>query len=310
MKDLSFQLYSSMFLLFLSLRAKSKIEKPILWLCDPIMFPLVICGKGLGYKVIWDHHELPPAKFLNIPILRSIFRFAYKVSDINIHANNERMDVLENRLVQKAKNYLLMSNLPESFEPDEIRPTRLSDKFDTSRPFIYLQNSYSESRCGNEIMGALVESDINVVCAGNFSEFQEQFFSKNKSYFSKKVYSVGYISKKEMNWLLSRCLCTIILYRNSSWNQWYCDPNRLYHSMIQGTNVITGSNPTIIGALKEFEYNCAITLDGDGANQEDILQALNQIRNVDSKLNPSVKNLPLWKSYRKLLLSKLLELRF
>ena len=66
-----------------------------------------------------------------------------------------------------------------------------------------------------------------------------------------------------------------MFYKNSSPNSWYCEPNRLFQSVINKVPVVVGNNPP----LKEYveKNNCGVSVDTDGSNIDLILDGINQV---------------------------------
>lgn len=299
--DFFFQLQALVFLHTLK-------GKKILWICDPIMFPLLLLVRMSRFKLVWDHHELPPGFVLKYVLFNKLFSISYKNANLNIHANLERKSYLENKLNTKTSETMVMSNFPVSIEEQEEKPENLAIELDHSIGFIYLQNSFSDLRGVHEIFSALEGKDLYIVCTGEFPasslESIERHFPRA---FSKIIY-LGYIKQKNINWLLRRCLCSIVLYKKTSMNQWYCDPNRLYQSVLQNVFIITGSNPTIVSFLESINYQHKIILPNDGCNSLHLSDAIDHVVSHDAKLNDAPTNVTLWDSYENKLGAALMKL--
>lgn len=298
--DLMFQ-----FRVLLSLLVGARSGR-IVWLCDPIMFPLVYMLSLAGYKTIWDHHELPPHQFLKYRVLKWMFGHAYKRANINIHANNYRQQFLEQLIGVRSARSFELKNLPSSLSHDEDIPAGLSREFNITEPFVYLQNAYTYERGVDEIFHALNAAGINVVCAGDMDEGKVQEIIRKYPGMASKLTRLGYLKLSEINWLLARCYATIILYRNTSMNQWYCDPNRLYQAINKGCAIITGSNPTIESVIKNVRYERCVLLSNDGCSSDKILNALLKIGYLPSQRGEV--ELPIWDSYKDSLAALLNEI--
>lgn len=293
--DLVFQAYA-LFKLIL-FRYRNSNYSIVLWACDPVMFLFVRLSKLLRFGVVWDHHELPPNFFLRKKLLTILFKSAYKKADLNIHANVERKHYLEKTIQFNAEKTLVLSNLPVSLSSDDlVIPDGLPGSFDPSEPFVYLQNSFSEGRGGEEIFKALSYTSYNIVCAGDFNNNQIEHFLRLGFFTKSNFFYLGFIGQDSINWLLKNCFATVILYKNTSPNQWLCDPNRLYQSVFLNAPVITGSNPTIKSFIEGVNYQRCILIEGDGCDHMAILSALHKVK--DLPLPGQNSEIPLWSSYQ------------
>lgn len=227
---------------YLAFRRK-KFDK--VWICDPIMFGLVLLIKLFfpKIKVIWDHHELPPKWFISNKVLMSMFAKAYQKSDIIIHANRSRCDYLEENLKIVAQKKFIISNYPASVNSVATELDEKSMEWLEKNPkFIYLQNSLQDNRFGSTVIKKLIDKEIPVFHAG---KIDHEYMQKH-GLISDFLYTAGYLSFQQINFILKNCTGTIILYKQDSLNQIYCDANRLYQAMSLGVPILIGDNPTLI----------------------------------------------------------------
>ncbi|MCA4192111.1 glycosyl transferase family 1 [Acinetobacter baumannii] len=241
---------------------KKNFEK--VWICDPIMFGLVILLHLFSpkTKIIWDHHELPPKWFLNNRILMSLFKKAYLASDIVIHANESRRNYLEKSLGVQAKKIFILSNYPLINMGDEEILNEKAEQWILENKFIYLQNSLQDNRYGANVIRAAINAGYNIFHAGKVNQDYIEKNNLDKS----KIFSAGYLNIKQINRVLNKCVFTVILYKQDSLNQTYCDANRLYQAMALGVPVVVGNNPTLIETTKSYK-NCMV-LDNDGGDEQ------------------------------------------
>ncbi|NAS07488.1 glycosyltransferase [Acinetobacter haemolyticus] len=241
------------------------------WVCDPIMFGLVLLIRSIKptSKIIWDHHELPPSWFLNNKILMFFFKKAYSKADVNIHANEPRKNYLEGLLGIKSKVGYIISNYPESINiGKEALDEKGEDWLSKNKKFIYLQNCLQENRYGQQTIKAAISAGYKVFHAGKIeSDYIEKYNLSDD-----EVFFAGYLSAEQINYVLEKCTFTIILYKQNSLNQTFCDANRLYQAMSLGVPIISGNNPTLVDATKDYK-NCVILKD-DGRDVESIRLAI------------------------------------
>lgn len=258
--------------IFFLLFNKNKFDK--YWICDPIMFGLVLLIKIFNPKgrVVWDHHELPPDWFVKRKILMKFFKLAYKKADVVIHCNNSRKNYLENRMNFKHPLSYMINNLPEDSNIEEEELSLEAEIWIKENKFVYLQNCLQDDRNGKEVINALVSKGYSVFHAGKINNE----YLKNNNIDLSKIFLGGYLSYKQINRVLSKSLFTVVLYKMDSMNQIYCDPNRLYQTINLGVPVIIGSNPSMQEICKE--YSNKIILQDDGSDKILLGKAINDIK--------------------------------
>ncbi len=249
---------------------KKKYSK--VWICDPIMFGLVVLIKLISPKsfVIWDHHELPPDWFSSNKFFLFLFKIAYKNSDVVIHCNNSRKEFLEDRILFKHSKCFIINNVPESIEIEEENLSIDTEHWieENSGKIVYLQNCLQEDRNGAVAIKAILGQGYKVFHAGNISK---SYLNENQIELS-DIYLGGYLSYKQINRILNKSLFTIVLYKMNATNQIYCDPNRLYQAMNLGIPVIVGKNPSMVEILSNYKNK--IILSDDGSDQDELEESI------------------------------------
>lgn len=265
---------------FFLLSNKNKFDK--YWICDPIMFGLILLLKILHPKgkIIWDHHELPPDWFGNSKFLMKFFKLAYKKADVVIHCNNSRKKYLEDKLNFKHPLSYMINNLPEDSNIEEEQLSPEAERWIKENEFIYLQNCLQDDRNGKEAIISLLSQGYNVFHAGKTNAE----YLKSNNIDMGKIFLGGYLSYKQINRVLNKSLFTIVLYKMDSMNQIYCDPNRLYQAMNLGVPVIIGSNPSMQEICKNYANK--IILQDDGSDEIILSKAINKITLHLNKRNP------------------------
>lgn len=93
-----------------------------------------------------------------------------------------------------------------------------------------------------------------------------------------------------------RCAFSLIFYKNTSANNWYCEPNRMFQNVINGNPVIVGNNPP----MKDFVENggYGVMVETDGSDVEKIKAGIKALlENYDTyKKNVTGKGCGLWSS--------------
>lgn len=241
-----------------------------LWCADIETFPFVLlsCGKPL----LWDLHELPTF-FLKNKLLRLFFKFLVWKCDVVVHANEPRLKVLEEKnMVGKLEKQFYLRNFPQFNEIDSVYDD-LYNQFITWKgddDCVYLQGLSEPTRAPFETVDALLQSTVlKCVIVGSFdNDARNSLIKKYKDDFSKRVFLTGKIKQIKTPQYIKACKFSMVFYKNTCENNYYCEANRLYQSLVNGLPVVVGCNPP----MKELVdyYNVGVALDSDGSNIDDI----------------------------------------
>ena len=79
---------------------------------------------------------------------------------------------------------------------------------------------------------------------------------------------------------------SLVFYKNTSPNNYYCEANRLYQSIVNGIPVVVGNNPTMKYLVEK--YNIGISIDSDGSDYVMIVKAIEEIINNYSSFKVNV----------------------
>jgi hypothetical protein len=250
----------------------NKDSYDVIWLHEPILFFIIpLIRIGYSGKIVWDLHELPPPVFFKYKILREAFYYVSLKCDTIIVANEERGKyMLEMGLINDFK---VLSNYPGKFNDVRISNYR-DDEFEdwvNSKEFAYCQSPTKPSRNFFEIATACVRENQYLVVVGKKNNIYHDVQNRVKD-FDKYIKVLGRKPSYSLSYYLSKAKFSIILYSNINRNNFYCAPNRLYHSIKEGVPVIVGANPTMSNIIKPAK--AGVVLDGYGEEVEQISEAI------------------------------------
>lgn len=253
------------------------------WCADveTFMFALLLKHK----PILWDLHELPTI-FMNSWWKKILFRFAERRVKVMLHANEPRLQYLKSLgLVRDMDKQFVIRNYPDFNEID-------NDYDDTYNCFVqwlgndrcvYLQSIVSPDRADEESIGAVLSvPNLKAVVVGKIGsgrmERFEQLFGKEE--LSDRVFFTGMQKQLKTPQYIRKCIMSLVFYKNTSMNNWYCEPNRLFQNINNGNPVIVGLNPP----MKEIvdRYGVGVCADTDGSNQDKIVFAIKEtLENID-----------------------------
>lgn len=264
----------------------------IVWCADveTFMFPLLL---PRSTKLVWDQHEIP-SPFLSNGIMKRVFRYMEKKCDIMYHANQPRIDYLkECGLLAQADKHVAIRNYPENLESDVPVPDEKFSAFKEwlgDRKCAYVQGVSSEGRKCYETLTAVLR--IPSLCAVVVGSVDRNSLQKVKDEFgeevNKRIFFIGKIPQKNTKLYMRECIVSLVFYATDQPNNIYCEPNRMFQSIMMGVPVIVGNNPSMKDVVDK--YGVGISLNNDGSNIASITEAIDKIFGNYSHYKTSILN--------------------
>lgn len=239
-------------------------------------------------RIVWDLHELPMA-YLSNGITRKLLKYIFGRCKIVIHANPQREQYLERRgVVSESKKHFALRNFPNFNDIDKD----YDDKYGSfvawkgERRCVYLQGLDGDRRAAYESVSAVMHTeDMCAVVVGKYDEkSKERLKREYGDTLDERVLFIGRIPQMKIPQYVQQCFTTLVFYKNISPNNYYCEANRFYQSVLMGLPVVVGCNPP----MKEIveKYGFGVVLDDDG----------NDIRKISDGLQRVVEN---YESYKR-----------
>lgn len=252
----------------------------VIWCADieTFMFPLLL---PRSTKLVWDQHEIP-APFTGNSIMKRIFRYMERKCNIMYHANQPRIDYLRQcRTIAQYDKHIAIRNYPENLESAVPVPDEKFYEFQkwlNGRKCIYIQGVSGEDRkCYETLVSILQTTDLCAVVVGGVDR---KSFERVKNEFSdtivnERLFFTGKVPQKNTKLYIKECLVSLVFYATDNPNNIYCEPNRMFQSIMMGIPVIVGNNPSMRDVVEK--YNLGISLDNDGSDIETVNAALDKI---------------------------------
>lgn len=270
------------------------------WCADPetFIFILMLHGK----PIVWDLHELPLA-FIGNPIMKLLFRYLERKCNAMVHANNARLQFLYTKgFIKHLDRQFYLRNYPQ-FNEIDTEYDETYNKFIEWKgedKCVYLQGISNANRADIESIEAVLSiKGLKAVVIGKIQpdRMKIMFDTFGEEVLKNRVFFTGQIKQLKTPQYIKQCISSLVFYKNSSPNNWFCEPNRMFQTIINGKPIIVGNNPP----MKEFvEGNVlGICIDTDGADVKKIIGGLEHlISNYnDYKINvQKYSNQILWDS--------------
>ena len=248
-----------------------------IWCADPetFLFVLLISGK----PILWDLHELPMALMGN-PVKKALFQLLEWKCKVMVHANEERLNYLHKLgFVKQMEKQFYLRNYPQFNEIDsEYDETFHSFKeWKEESKCVYLQGIADEKRADVESIAAVLSfPEMKGVVVGRILPERMKAFKQKfgEDILRNRLFFTGQIKQLKTPQYIKECFLSLVFYKNVNPNNWYCEPNRLFQSIINGIPVIVGENPPMKDLVEKFQVG--VCADTDGGNQEKITKAMMQ----------------------------------
>lgn len=232
--------------------------------------------------VLWDLHELP-SMLLGNCIKKMMLRKVFANCKVVVHANSQRIEYVQKQgcITDPAKHFALR-NYPNFEDVD----SEFDDKYKAfvewkgKRDCVYLQGLNDSSRADRESINAVLKtSDLVAVVVGRFSDETKSALENRwgKETMANRVYFVGKLPQLKIPQYVAQCITSLVFYKNVRPNNYYCEANRFYQSVILGLPVVVGNNPPMRELVEK--YNFGVVAQTDGKDEEAIVIALNQVIN-------------------------------
>ena len=235
------------------------------WCADPetFIFVLMLHGK----PIVWDLHELPLV-FMGNPIKRQLFRYLESKCNVMIHANESRLKHLEKiGMIRFPDKQFFLRNYPQFNEIDdqydELYQRFIEWKGDSK--CAYLQGLNDDKRAAYESVKAVMSyNGLKGVVVGGFEDaiknrLVDEFGNES---IEEKIFFTGRIKQLKTPQYIRQCHLSLVFYKNTSPNNWYCEPNRLFQSVNNGVPVLVGNNPPLKSFIKENSFGTFVETDG------------------------------------------------
>lgn len=243
--------------------------------------------------VLWDLHEIP-TRFLRNGISRWFFRKIESNCRRIIHANEFRIKYLHDvGLIQDRNKHLVVRNYPDE---EFIRSSGEDQGFASFRSwvggasYVYLQGLQSEFRFPEETIGAVLGTPgLKIVVVGGVSPaVKQRLVAQFGQELEERVYFCGMVDQLKIPAYIRGAQFSMVFYETSRPNNRFCEPNRMYQSIVLGKPVIVGCNEPMKSLVDKYGFG--IVLQGDGSNLEENQRAITSLMEDHEEFVTNINN--------------------
>lgn len=243
-------------------------------------------------RILWDLHELP-GNFLGGALKGIVLKYIFRRCKVVVHANPQRASYLkELGLLKDPDKHYALRNYPNFDDEEKDTDTTFESfmEWKKDRNCVYLQGLANDSRASYESIKAVLNfPELCCVVVGGFdTKAKERLDSEFGENLKERVNFIGKIAQLRIPHYVKQCYMSLIFYKNVRPNNYYCEANRFYQSVIMGLPVVVGSNPS----MKELvdEYGFGVAIDNDGSDITKISDGIKDVvRNYQSYRENNLK---------------------
>ena len=242
---------------------------------DTSFFPLL----AKNDRILWDLHELP-SRYLGSWWKKQVLKYIFGRCKVVVHANPQRVEYLKKvGVVSDPSKHFAIRNYP-NFDDEEKETDEIFEEFikwKGNRKCVYLQGLTDDSRASYETIKAVLEfPEFCAVVVGGFDvAIKERLVGEYGDSLYDNICFIGKVAQLRIPHYVRQCYMSLIFYKNVRPNNYYCEANRFYQSVVMGLPVVVGSNPS----MKELveKYGFGVSIDDDGSDVNKIIEGIKNV---------------------------------
>lgn len=236
----------------------------------------LLCKKK---PVLWDLHELP-TMLLGNGLKKIVLRKVFKNCKVVLHANPQRIGYLQSQgCIEDPQKHYALRNYPNFEDRDPVFDEVYYQfvRWKGTRTCAYLQGLTNDSRASFESVAAILRiPELTAVVVGKFDEKSKERLKKEYgNQLIERIFFIGKIPQLKIPQYVEQCQLSLVFYKNVRPNNWYCEANRFYQSVILGLPVVVGNNPSMKDIVEQYGFG--ISVDDDGNDVEKIVNGIIQV---------------------------------
>lgn len=261
-------------------------------------------------KLIWDLRELPMF-LLGSSYKKILLKYIFNRCCLLLHANQYRIDYLKQQgLIKDQSKHVPVRNFPEFGAVDSEYDARYYEvkEWIGGRRCVYLQGLSNNSRAAVESISAVLNTPglCAIVLGGFYNEALPVLYKDyGEDVVKERICFAGNFKVLKVPQYMRLCQMSLVFYKNTSPNNYYCEANRLYQAIDEGLPVVVGSNPSMKKVVDDFGVGISVDTDGSDTNKitkgvAELLENYDTYKKNTEKLTNEIK----WDSQKPLLKEK------
>ena len=253
-------------------------EYDIIWCSGDAPTPLLLFI--FGKTLIWDLRELP-IFLMGSKIKHIILKYIFGKCRICLHANQFRINYLsELGLIKDSSKHIVIRNFTDFSTIDSDYDERYYEvkEWIADRKCLYLQGINTPNRASKEVLTSVMETpDVCAIVLGGIDKEANEYLATKygEEEVKSRICYAGNFPVLKVPQYMKLCFASMVFYKKTTMNNWFCEPNRLYQAIDMGLPVVTGSNPPMRAVVEEL--GVGISVDTDGGDVAKIVEGVNSL---------------------------------
>lgn len=232
-----------------------------------------------GKPVLWDLHELP-TMLLGNGLKKMVLRKVFNNCKVVLHANPQRIGYLQSQgCIKDPQKHYAIRNYPNFEDRDPVFDEAYYQfvGWKGNKTCVYLQGLTNDSRAAYESVAAVMRiPKLTAVVVGKFDDNSKKRLEKEfGNQLNDRIYFVGKIPQLKIPQYVEQCHLSLVFYKNVRPNNFFCEANRFYQSVIMGLPVVVGNNPSMKDIVEQYGFG--VSIDDDGNDVGKIVNGINQV---------------------------------
>lgn len=245
-----------------------------------------------GKILVWDLRELP-LFLMGSRVKHAILKFIFKRCKVCLHANLFRIDYLAHMgLIKEPSKHFSIRNFTDfsSIDPEYDERYYEVKNWISDRNCIYLQGINTPSRASEEVLSAIMKTpDVCAIILGSV-DINAMESIKHKygiEEVQSRILVVGNFPVLKVPQYMKLCHATMVFYKKTSMNNWYCEANRLYQAIDIGLPAVVGANPPMKAIVEDLGVGISVGTDGSDVTlmAQGLSLLLSDYNNYKSNIN-------------------------
>lgn len=235
--------------------------------------------------ILWDLHEIP-ARFFRNSITKLALKYIFHKCNVIVHANEARIEYIKGLgLISNPSKHFALRNYPNFEDIDATYDQEYYDckEWINERRCVYLQGLFADRRAPFETISAVMNTpDLLAIVVGSFDKtiLSRLYEIYGKNNIKERIRFIGRVPQLKIPQYLQLCCMSLVFYKNVNANNYYCEANRFYQSIISGVPVVCGNNPSMKDIIEK--YGVGVCVNDDGSNINEIMNGIARlVRNED-----------------------------
>jgi len=261
------------------------------------LFIVIFLGLKGKRRIIWDLHELPHVSLEHFWITRKFIEYILNRVDLIVYTNQERRNyILEKYNVQDQGRFFILNNFPDHHYNQALKndlPNAVASWL-KGRNYILWMGAANDAR-NFKIFLETFKDFKDRACLVLIGKVLPNFKNEIQELISEGVAYNDFVPQSEIIRYVDNAFFSVVLYKDTSPNNYLCEPNRLYQLVNRNIPCIVGHNPTLKYVIQQTSGG--FVLEDDGSSHENMNYAFHEMFEDRNKYSENLRSIAIEKRF-------------